>query len=135
MDTSKEYIKMCEKAVEMQKLWNWRISPVGDYCWLGDEYLECAIFICTMPMIQLEGRIWLPRQDQLQDMVDNNTLAWNLMVFYDWTNTNHSLISPNDCRYQKINSAYYTSMEQLWLAFVMKEKYNKVWDGNDWRCG
>ena len=25
-----------------------------------------------------------------------------------------------------------TSMEQLWLAFVMKEKYQKVWDGNDW---
>ena len=24
------------------------------------------------------------------------------------------------------------SMEQLWLAFVMKENYNKVWSGNDW---
>ncbi len=26
----------------------------------------------------------------------------------------------------------FTSMEQLWLAFVMKEKYNKVWDGEEW---
>jgi hypothetical protein len=24
------------------------------------------------------------------------------------------------------------SPEQLWLAFVMKEKYNKVWNGEDW---
>jgi hypothetical protein len=24
------------------------------------------------------------------------------------------------------------SWEQLWLAFVMKEKYNKVWNGEDW---
>ena len=24
------------------------------------------------------------------------------------------------------------SWEQLWLAFVMKEKYNKVWNGEEW---
>jgi len=24
------------------------------------------------------------------------------------------------------------SMEQLWLAFVIHEKYGKKWDGNDW---
>lgn len=29
----------------------------------------------------------------------------------------------------------FTSMEQLWLAFVMKEKYNKTWDGNEWKEG
>lgn len=23
-------------------------------------------------------------------------------------------------------------MEQLWLAFVLKKKYNKVWDGKEW---
>jgi len=22
--------------------------------------------------------------------------------------------------------------EQLWLAFVMKEKHNKIWDGDNW---
>ena len=25
------------------------------------------------------------------------------------------------------------SMEQLWFAFVMKEKYGKVWDGESWK--
>ena len=24
------------------------------------------------------------------------------------------------------------SMEQLWLAFVMKKRYSKVWNGKDW---
>ncbi len=28
---------------------------------------------------------------------------------------------------------YCTSMEQLWLAFVMKEKFNKVWSGKEWK--
>ena len=26
------------------------------------------------------------------------------------------------------------SMEQLWLMFVMKEKYNKEWNGKDWEA-
>jgi hypothetical protein len=26
----------------------------------------------------------------------------------------------------------FESMEQLWLAFVLKEKYGKVWSGTDW---
>ena len=31
--------------------------------------------------------------------------------------------------------AQYTtfSMEQLWLAFVMKDKYDKTWDGKEWK--
>jgi hypothetical protein len=24
------------------------------------------------------------------------------------------------------------SFNELWLAFVMKEKYNKIWNGKDW---
>jgi hypothetical protein len=26
----------------------------------------------------------------------------------------------------------YHSFVELWLAFVMKEKYNKIWNGKDW---
>jgi len=29
-------------------------------------------------------------------------------------------------------TAIFNSMEQLWLAFVMKEKFDKVWNGEDW---
>ena len=35
----------------------------------------------------------------------------------------------------EVNAAYVTSncsMEQLWLAFVMQEKYKKTWDGEKW---
>jgi hypothetical protein len=27
---------------------------------------------------------------------------------------------------------YTDTFEQYWLCIVMKEKYNKVWNGNDW---
>lgn len=26
----------------------------------------------------------------------------------------------------------FTTWEQLWLAFTMKERFNKVWNGEDW---
>ena len=27
---------------------------------------------------------------------------------------------------------YFTSLEQLWLAFLTKEKYQKIWTGEEW---
>ena len=31
-----------------------------------------------------------------------------------------------------MNKILTSSMEQLWLAFVMSEKYNKIWNGKEW---
>jgi len=75
-------------------------------------------------------KIWLPRQDQLQEMVDANHLDnhrySNRMVIQFFP-----IVMPTcdieECAKVKINS-----MEQLWLAFVMKEKFNKTWDGKNW---
>lgn len=65
----------------------------------------------------------LERQDQLQEMIeDNSRPAWVLINrFYEWHNN-------------KLRTISYAlaSMEQLWLAFVMKEKFNKIWDGKHW---
>jgi hypothetical protein len=30
------------------------------------------------------------------------------------------------------NISEYESYEQYWLAFVMKEKYLKIWNGKEW---
>ena len=27
----------------------------------------------------------------------------------------------------------HVSFEQLWLAFYMKEKHDKIWDGEEWK--
>jgi len=104
MDKSKTYIKMCEKAKEIQQL-----APSPTY--EDKEFWH----------IDDDGdNTWLPRQDQLQEMVKRGNakfhpynLLWRLMRFAH-------------------NSFDCTTMEQLWLAFVMKEKYNKTWNGEDW---
>ena len=64
MDTSEQYIKMCEKAKEIQKLkpnrWGDCISAHIDKEWFATTSLH------------LDRDIWLPRQDQLQEIYLEN---------------------------------------------------------------
>lgn len=140
MDTSETYIKMCEKAAEIQALkpkkdeynYNeWSDFSVGSVFW--DERV---VVIGTIN--QLEGicddcvrhtsknLIWLPRQDQLQEML-NIKLESMLGDFYNAIGVLWEAGWTLREEYEQ-----FTSMEQLWLAFVMKEKYNKIWDGESW---
>ncbi len=157
MNTSKEYIKMCEKTGEMQTKHKWqerdlfwcpgiedeteRLSQklskkiakilnrdlaLGIY---SDKHLICEFcgeennlypFDKFFPSDEV---IWLPRQDQLQEMYYKDDGRHSI----DIINTFQVELFGNLRYYDKFNS-----MEQLWLAFVMKEKYNKIWNGEDW---
>lgn len=149
---------MCEKAVEIQEKALWK---EGDWIWAdGIKCLTYEIFktnddrpiiyfamtkdleiikdgVCYPEDVSI-GRgeyklhkyykpIWLPRQDQLQDMIfESHEL-----------NYNKSMYPQIECFYNFSVSMYKykyppNSMEQLWLAFVMKEKFNKTWNGTDW---
>ena len=133
MDTTEQYIKMCEKAVEMQALWK---VTEGDFCIERD--VECrtmvgciddgqAVWDGDEKIIACWHRdcIWLPRQDQLQEMMLEYT-----------ANSNITLMETLIFRIKGDGRDVYgkcCSMEQLWLAFVMKEKFNKVWTGEQWK--
>ena len=132
MDTSEQFIKMCD-CPEIQDNWN----PEGlDFTHrrAGRQYKHGTM-------------LWLPRQDQLQEMVGNNWVQ-NMVGCYDFAFQlsagacapciNEKLLeswqSGGDFYKECLNnlSTKYKSMEQLWLAFVMKEKFNKTWDGEKW---
>lgn len=153
------YIKMCEKAEELQKDWK---PDVGDYLlrrytvfgepldstmWPNKKDKEELIILnyhSGLPewwhSVTPDGEsrlaqfpdtssrvkatcIWLPRQDQLQEMVkwkdetDGQLLDRCHVWFLDWAHT-------------KSSEPFNLSMEQLWLAFVMKEEYQKRWDSD-----
>ena len=127
MDKTETYIKMCGKAEEIQcesfrhlmpdDMVAYRIAHSVTTIWRHE-----TSGLTTIPYSQTF--IWLPRQDQLQEMVhdfepDILTLLNN---FTEWC------ILDRQIWYKEST----TSMEQLWLAFVMKKKYNKVWNGNEW---
>ena len=131
MDTSKEYILMCENAGEIQNCHKEIRCPDifarqnSIYCM--DEENHHHIFLKYIEKHIGNKLIWLPRQDQLQGMVKDRFS--NVMV--DTSALQAMLKYFNDFRY--INKQY-DSMEQLWLAFVMKEKYNKIWTGKEWEA-
>jgi hypothetical protein len=138
MDTSEKYIEMCRAATEIQKIWK---AEVGDYFWYLPETLESTSFLCNLsllidrigvwltPLTGSEGKyeIWLPRQDQLQDLLSDNLLDI-AEGFYDYMTTEEFDIPEFDC----VHCKEYRSMEQLWLAYVMSDKYGKQWDGTKW---
>ena len=155
MDTSETYIKMCEKAEEIQSQRIRNPQPNGSQSlniyddWEGCYYavkseihkdlgggINYDIYLYThRPAAEFfdEGwmgdAIWLPRQDQLQEMVDLGGGAKELALFFGW------FCSPKESFHQTVYVAKFKTMEQLWLAFVMKEKYNKIWDGEGWVKG
>lgn len=122
MDTSGTYIKMCGKAEEIQQLRN-HIYEGGDYCYCS----ECGLFIhCEGKLYDFDGIVWLPRQDQLQEMVFSDDVGVQTIT---------TAIEQFSKTEVGATISIFGSMEQLWLAFAMKEKYNKVWDGEQWTSG
>ncbi len=136
MDTSETYTKMCEKAEEIQALrrekhnletGKWKPGDfwfhIFDKCaHIVDEYRDAWSDIPLYIHHPIEC-FWLPRQDQLQEMITRD-VCWSICDltarFYDFLKSLEPLIP-------------FSSMEQLWLAFVMKERYNKTWDSDSWK--
>lgn len=120
MDTSKEYIKMCEGAVDVQELW----KPKERDCFYWKTSKE-ILYVGSYQNPEYElgkDEIFIPRQDQLQEMIEGAGTGVNLVrVFDNWIKEN-----------LPFNGEIIYSMEQLWLAFVMSEKFDKIWDGSEW---
>ncbi len=128
MDTSKTYIEQCRKAKELQAGWLSRDDLQGSvYSYVdnsGDG--RVVMYIDESESIRdYASPVWLPRQDQLQKMVNLSIKAgfiW-LQNFVEGEFGN---------LYDHLDD--YDSWEQLWLAFVMYTNYKKVWDDDkqDW---
>ena len=130
MDTSKKYIKMCEKAEEIQEKFNWYKGDYyahqsSIYLWGNGKEIWVAYNLGETKGVRY---IWLPRQDQLQEMVARNNNYQLLTDFYNWCDENFYQWLDK----KLVQNLGQLSMEQLWLAFVIKEKYNKIWNGKDW---
>ena len=124
MDTTKENIEKCKEADEIQLYRTlWKRCEAGDFAYNADED---KVEVQEEGVMLLVEDVWLPRQDQLQEMMSKQQRLDNLLIdFYEY-----------HCRKQKwwgMADAVFPSMEQLWLAFVMKEKFNKEWKDGTWK--
>ena len=126
MDTSKLYIDMCRKAEEIQKQW---IPTMGDFTATPSGYFNVIKFIESRGN---EGAdfddedIWLPRQDQLQNVGwDHQGLKINKIQYTVYRISWVDELS--------IEEVFGSSLEQCWLRFIMSYKYSKQWNGKDWK--
>ena len=111
-----EYVKMCKKAKEIQKNW---IPKTGDILAKEINKYSFAILVVYLSYnaTRIKDYIWLPTQEQLQKMIFKNvSVIFMLNGFYKWCMENLEYINQ------------FTTMEELWLAYVMYEKYSKIWD-------
>ena len=114
------FIKMCAKAEEIQTEHGdvWITFGRGILYSYGNIYYKC--------LTEDRNRwhlIWLPTQAQLQAMMGYRypmSAGGNLGRWLE--RLSHE-------EYEKMHE---WSMESLWLAFVMQEKYGKVWGGEEW---
>ena len=137
MDITPEFVKMCEKAVEIQAQHQWAkcdffVSKYGnekelkcliESWWYYQSSLIYEVMGTEIEYLDEGEAIWLPRQDQLQAMVGN--LDESFEVLDHWREGGY-----DDMLYWNIGNL--KSWEQIWLALVMKEKYGKQWTGEDW---
>ena len=125
MDTSETYIKQCD-CPEIQEGHEWND---GDFFAekSGKRYFVDVCYYCAGCQQEFGGdggnikdsSIWLPRQAQLQEMVGDSFIV-NVKKIHDYMFSLEAGWNQPQ------------SMEQLWLAFVMKEKFNKTWKGDKW---
>jgi len=142
MDTTEIYIKMCGKLVEEGiEPYNRHYPQAGDYYFAQGRVIILPMVehipnFCSyecMYLIGEEDEIWLPRQDQLQEMVGGFGVGF--IDLWTWRNTVYphmpsTTYCSSTCPFSK--SWKFTSWEQLWLAFCVEIKYGKIWNGEDW---
>ncbi|MCG2721736.1 MAG: hypothetical protein L6290_06945 [Thermodesulfovibrionales bacterium] len=126
MDQSSDYIKMCESSKVLQKQWK------PDF---GDFFVSMSLGLtspCQPIVSDLEKKktylktikaVWLPRQDQLQEMViEKYATPWDLAIAFS-----NVLMGDNASYFDNFDS-----MEKLWITFVMLEKRKKKWKDGEW---
>ena len=126
MDTSETYIKMRLAAISDLGMG----SPPELIPNIEVTWMTTVVFVdrkANWYYSTVDETVQLERQDQLQEMVSDNP----------YTNIKNAMYSMLDDLHKfAFNSNWLgfipVTMEQLWLAFVMKEKYSKSWNGKDW---
>jgi len=125
------YIKMCEQAEEIQKAWkpkDWDrfIFKNDKSVGVGSGHIKSYMKIWY---------IWLPTQEQLQEMILTKNILENTWAL-GWLMNNVYCFMENKYEYVELPEHYafkiFTAMNELWLAFVMYRKYNKIWTGEKW---
>ena len=114
MDLSESYVKMCMEAEEVHNLH----KPYSK--WISFDTQE--FFVARDYKDYGKVCFWLPRQDQLQELVidpegDRPDVFSLFNMFNHWQMNTVPMLE--------------ATAEKLWLAFVMYYRFDKLWDDKE----
>lgn len=130
----KYYLEKCTYALDIQI--NWKPKQ-GDICFYTDKQPIFGIVCYDVKNKKLcfqkfdepvnlffdkQSYIFLPRQDQLQAMVNFDFVA-DIFEFKKW------MIN----KINRNSKSSYCCPEEIWLEYVMEFKYKQIWSTNRWR--
>ena len=123
MDTSPEYIGMCKEAWEYLEFP--LVIPRAYFTDVEDHvFIDRSGQYWYVPSPHHKYAFPLYRQDQLQELIeyDTETLIEEFTLWIFGGSCDVSF-------YGNIQTKFRT-LEQLWLAFVMAERFQKTWDSD-----
>ena len=131
MDTSKEYIKMCEEAREIQEITKDSCGQYSQFIFIKQDLTIHKAVMVTYEEAEVVKRnnpqnyikfVWLPRQDQLVELIK---YPFGISrIFIEFTIA---------LREDTTLSIYGDTIEKLFLMYLMKKDYNKKWNGETWQ--
>ena len=136
----KQYIAMCDTP-EIQGQWE---PKVGDRIYSnilqGIKFVETNIFNSPLKSVMIKNSIWLPRQEDIQEMLTSLYTVDGMLADFDelwnderWADKD-SLAKPYPGvqKGQGIWGIFHT-IEQIWLALYIREVHKKTWSGKEWK--
>lgn len=117
MDYSVKYCNMCFYALEIQSTFN---DVKGPHI-LMERKSEVS-YIMSRAISLNSGLVWLPTEDQLSGLMKEYSDSDYFTFVRSIYNSDSEVIAFN----------FFNSFEQYWLAYVMKLKFSKLWDGKAW---
>ena len=122
MDTSIEFISMCQDARDIQSLKK-HTTKISGGDWLYNTTTKSVEFgsfsVRNNVRFLSKEYIWLPRQDQYQELIENNQRDL-LHNFNNYFENNY------------MNGIRWDTFEKWWLCYTMLILYNKVWLIESW---
>ncbi|SCY84704.1 hypothetical protein [Desulfoluna spongiiphila] len=141
MDKSSRYIDMCKGAREIQETWNHKTGDIfateeGEVLfWVPGKYGAPEIkngfgVTRTDKVVTLARYTWLPRYSQLIETAQEGAGTSFRDVtfhFYSWLDT------PYGPEAEQRPKELFSTNEQVWLAYIMEKRYDKMWSEAGWR--
>ncbi len=129
---------MCKTSKEIQSKWE---QKPGDFfvdinnniaCWTSRGNDNCKIksgfkIQTENSIITLKKFFWLPRLEQLIENAQFSGKSYRdaSFDFFEWTKKEYTTDS-------KTADIIFSSIEQLWLGYVMEKKFSKKWINGLW---